>query len=67
MGDTKRLQDEQADADATDQVRQGLERAEVGDKAGAKEVEEASAVNPPAAEAAEQEASDGSKGRGLAR
>jgi hypothetical protein len=48
-------------------VRQGLERAEAGDKAGAKEVEEASAVNPPAAEAAEQEASDGPKGRGLAR
>jgi hypothetical protein len=67
MGDTKRLQDEQAGADATDQVRQGLERAEAGDKAGAKEVEEASAVNPPAAEAAEQEASDGPKGRGLAR
>jgi len=67
MADTKRGQNEQADAEATERARQGLERAEVGDEAGAKEVEDASAVNPLAVEAAEQEASDGPKGRGLAR
>jgi len=46
MTDTKRGQGEQADAEATERARQGLERAEAGDEAGAKEAEDASAVNP---------------------
>jgi hypothetical protein len=67
MNDAKQVQRQQTDAEATDQARQGLKRAETGKKVGARQIEEASAANPPAAEAAEQEVSDGPEGRGLAR
>jgi hypothetical protein len=52
---------------ATRKAEQGLKEAEAGDVDGARKVKEAEQANPEASEAAEQEASDGPKGRGLAR
>ena len=48
-------------------ARRGLERAEAGDVAGARQVEDARRADRPDTEAAEQEAADGPKGVGLAR
>lgn len=67
MNDTNQMQGQQADTKATDQARQGLKHAEMGETAGAQQVEETTAANPPAAEAAEREMSDGPEGRGLGR
>ena len=52
---------------ASEKAAQGLKRAEVGDVEGAKQLDQVEKVDPAEAEAAEQVASDGSKGRGLAR
>jgi hypothetical protein len=54
-------------ANTTHKATQGLEKAEAGDIHGARQTEEATKENPEAAEAAEQVASDGPEGRGLAR
>jgi hypothetical protein len=51
----------------TEKVTQGLERAEAGDPGGAAPVRQAEKVDPASADAAEQVASDGPEGRGLAR
>ena len=52
---------------ASEKAVQGLKRAEVGDIKGAKQVDQVEKSDPADAEAAEQVASDGPKGRGLAR
>ena len=67
MNDINGMQRHQADTEATHQARQGLKNAEKGETAGARQVEEVSTGNPPAAEAAEQEESDSPEGRGLSR
>lgn len=48
-------------------TREGLDEAEAGDKAGASLVSKEEKKRPEAAEAAEQERSDGPDGRGVAR
>jgi hypothetical protein len=54
-------------ASTAHKAKQGLEKAEAGDLHGARQIGEADKENPEAAEAAEQVASDGPEGRGLAR
>jgi hypothetical protein len=55
------------DAERTEQARQRLRQAEVGDRAGAAGLDKTRKVDPAGEQAAEQEASDGPKGRGLSR
>ena len=56
-----------SDDKATETARRGLEQAEASDAKGGGRIDQAKRANPEAAEAAEQEASDGPAGRGLAR
>ena len=67
MNDNHQDQGQQADTKATNQARQGLKRAEMGEKAGARQVERVTTEDPAAAEAVKQETSDGPGGRGLSR
>ena len=53
--------------EATEQARHGVEQVEASDTKGADELDVARRADPAAAEAAEQEASDGPEGRGLSR
>ena len=50
-----------------EKARDGIEQAETGETAGVERLDEAKDADPRGAEAAEQEASDGPEGRGLAR
>ena len=51
----------------SDAAKKGLEEAETGDESGAPLVIHEEKTKPENAEAAEQERSDGPKGRGVAR
>ena len=51
----------------TEDARRGVEQAEVGETAGAEQVERARDADPASVEAVEQEAADGPQGRGLSR
>jgi hypothetical protein len=64
MTDTK---GPQPDAARTEQARQHLREAEAGDPAGAAALDESRKANPAGEQAAEQEVSDGTEGRGLSR
>ena len=57
----------QPDAERTEQARQRLRQAEIGDKTGAAGLDETRKVDPAGEQAAEQEVSDGPEGRGLSR
>jgi hypothetical protein len=52
---------------ASEKAAQGLKRAELGGIKGAKQLDQAERADPADVEAVEQVASDGPKGRGLAR
>ena len=58
---------EQPDDAATEQARHSLEQAEAGETTSASQLDDIRKADPPDVEAAEQEASDGPPGRGLAR
>lgn len=51
----------------TEEAREGLARTEAGDTTGEGLLDEARKRNPPAAEAAEQEASEAPAGKGMSR
>jgi hypothetical protein len=55
------------DAELSDVTRRELEKAETGDTTAARKVDQVRTVDPAAADAAEQEASDGPEGLGLGR
>ena len=56
-----------SDKDAVQQAKHGLEQAEAGDQAGTEQLDQSRNSDPPAEQAAEQEAADGPEGRGLSR
>ncbi len=59
--------DQKPAAKVVGQARQGLEQAESGDTKGADRLARTRKADPASTEAAEQEASDGPAGAGLAR
>jgi hypothetical protein len=67
MSGTDPSKREQPDEAVTEQARHGLEQVEVGDTSSTEQLDDARKADPAGAEAAEQEASDGPDGRGLAR
>ena len=67
MSGTDPVEREQPDDAAIEQARHRLEQAEAGDTTSVNQLDDTRKADPPGAEAAEQEASDGPQGRGLAR
>ena len=59
--------DANASEAAIEKARRGIEQAETGGSGGVEQIGEAKRSGVEEAEAAEQEASDGPEGRGLAR